>query len=346
MTSVFEARNHSRGVFSGAQKAYREWINTGSAYVHREDALFDKLSELAEIGREYHALESPLFALQYRFALAWEAVKPGILNSTESGFMIVGDVWALFDKIEDYWTEASRQIAKTLEPLSELKGYATPITDEQIAKMYGWMKEDGSPDTDRVRAELAKPPADRITPENPQQKINNEAHAEIVAKVRYYRGLRASRIAALSAIAPEDIADLIRPKSMGGQGVSADQIARMKRMTVEEVFAEADRLGLPRPQSDYSAPRETRPAETASEDDGSLDAEDFTEEGSFAAEVASYVNGGYSTEEIAAFTGRTVEEVTAAIMADNSQQESDSAAVPPQPPAVSQRPKRSRAKAK
>ncbi len=305
--SVSESRAHSRGVFDRCQTAYRMWVNSGSAYLHREDELFAAFSEMMEIGKEYRSLsEKPedLWAVQYRLALALEPLRAAVLSSTEVGIVPPANLWREWDKLEEYYLSIQRQKARSLESLEELSRMAG-ITDSQIADMYGWHTENGAPDVERVIAEKRLPVADRRTPPNPQQRRFDEEHAARVAKVNHCRQLRTTRLRVMTEPAPEAWETLF------DQGISAAQIADMKRCSIDQVFAEADARGIPRPALDYHGGR-VSPVEHAEgftelpsgiaeldADDQGSGGDDDPVASAQIAEAKGYLAGGYSPVEIA-----------------------------------------------
>jgi len=313
--SVMESRAHSRAVFDRCQAAYRAWINSGSAYLHREDELFAAFSEIMEVGREYRSLsEKPddVWGVQYRLGLAIEPLRAAVLGATEVGIVPPANLWREWDKLEEYYLSIQRQKARSLESLEELSRM-TGITDSQIADMYGWTTETGAPDVERVIAEKRLPPAERKTPTNPQQRRFDEEHAARVAKVNHCRQLRMTRLRVMTEPAPESWESLFE------QGISAAQIADMKRCTIEQVFAEADARGIPRPAVDYHggrvAPIEHAegysdiPRGSAEDDDVGSGGDDDPVASAQIAEARGYQSGGYSPVEIARLMSITEPEV-------------------------------------
>lgn len=117
----------------------------------------------------------------------------------------------------------------------------------QIAKIYGWFTSEGSPDIQKVSEELENPGAhyDPKTWQHPSHITRARHFAEQWAKRCEERKNAIGRMAespvdvpSTKPIAPEPLDDLIF------QNVPREQIAKMKRISVEEVEARAEELGV------------------------------------------------------------------------------------------------------
>lgn len=110
----------------------------------------------------------------------------------------------------------------------------------QIAKIYGWKNEDGSPDIQKVVEEQNKPGThyDPETWVHPADR-NLQASADEQWKRRQPREHLGQPVASRTGhVAPEPLDELIQTVD------NAKQIARMKGITVEEVEARAAELGV------------------------------------------------------------------------------------------------------
>lgn len=323
--SMYLALQNAQAVFSNVQARYREWINRGSAAMHREDEIVPAFAELAKNGKEVRQLPD-IGKLGYAFTVAWQRASMAIMAAPEDGFVPSGALWTAFDALEDFWLERSRKTLPPVESIEQLQALKEPVGPAQIARMYGWLKFDGEPDTERVLREIQKKPEDRVTPPNPQQARHDQEWAERAAAIDNVRQIRNSRIKSATVEGPEDWRELLLPVADGGQGVSARQIASIKRCTIAQVFAKADEMGLPRPPIDYSpgtaAPRpdaikhqDIESYGAGQDDDTDLegddlvgDSEDITESSQIA-EVLAYKAAGMPDAEIAQSMGITAREV-------------------------------------
>lgn len=141
---------------------------------------------------------------------------------------------------------ATAQVAhRKPEPIKDLFE-RDGVSLQQIAKIYAWFNEFGAPDVQKVSEELANPGThyDPTTWRHPSQVNHERQMAEKWAARReskknaIERESSQSSPAHSSAVAPEPLDDLIF------QNVPKEQIAKMKRISVEEVEARAEELGL------------------------------------------------------------------------------------------------------
>jgi len=147
------------------------------------------------------------------------------------------DLWAAFRSAVSVTVDAPRRLPEPIRDLME-----AGVSDQQVCKIYGFLHPDGSGDLAKLAEEKAKPgthydPETWVPPhlERRRQEINDlwanrsfSGHTPVEAEPPKPR-----------PAAPESVDELI------AQGVGAEQIARMKGMTVEEVEGYAAKLGLP-----------------------------------------------------------------------------------------------------
>jgi len=127
------------------------------------------------------------------------------------------------------------------EPIEALVAQKVPY--QQIAKIYGWKDESGSPDLQKVQEEITTPgthyrPEEWVHPGQRRQVA--EVKDRWAARNEKARPARPSSNAKPKARkeAPETLDDLI------SAGVNVAQIAKMKRITPDEVRARAAELGV------------------------------------------------------------------------------------------------------
>lgn len=317
------ARADAKAVFAKVQAMYWQWINRGSAAILREDELFLGFKELADKAAAHRSIDSAFAKLGYRFANAWERIERYIRMADEDGYIPTGAIWQAWDDLENFWLDDSRIVLPDIESLDQLLALKG-MTNLQIAAIYEWEKDDGSPDLDRVNREIAKKPEDRVKPTNPKQIKHDNAWKELAAKIDHVRLLRDNRSGSATKEGPEEWAAMLRTPEDGGQGISARQIAGIKRCTIAQVYAKADEMGIPRPPLDYGVATVPRPmpervTSNADEYEADLDAaaeitgsaintEDPNEAAAIA-EVLDFSAQGYDPSTVAQMTGRKVKEV-------------------------------------
>ena len=141
-----------------------------------------------------------------------------------------------------------------LEPMLEVKRTRLPepirelmdakVSDEQICKIYGFVKADGSADVVKL-AEERKTPGTHYDPETWESRSDKGRREQTQKEwaqrvpIEHFPIGNDPVEAKPRAIAPEPLDELI------AQGVDGEQIARMKGMAVEDVEAYAAKRGLP-----------------------------------------------------------------------------------------------------
>lgn len=167
--------------------------------------------------------------------------------------------WTAFDHLLTLLEGRRYPIPESIERLIAEQG----ITHGQIASIYGWTLPDGSWDLDKVKEELQTPgrhynPAKWVSPEvaRHQAKFNKLWETRVIKTKplttpadhteEEYR-----KHWAVPAPAPEPIEQLLRM-----EGMTAQQIANMKQITLEQVYETAHKLGV---ALDHSAASELYP---------------------------------------------------------------------------------------
>lgn len=144
-------------------------------------------------------------------------------------------LWAAWTEVLDALKQQRPRKPEDIATLVEQK-----VSDRQIALIYGWRDEAGEPDLAKVREEKAKPG----THYDPTQWVH-PAEVKIQAAIDQAWAERQQRIddkvvsRHMPMVAPESIEELIQ------QRVPSKQIAKMKRVDIEEVRAVAARIGVP-----------------------------------------------------------------------------------------------------
>lgn len=172
------------------------------------------------------------------------------LNSRRAVSPIPGNgFWHAFEAVRAAREAARPKARPTLESIKSLK--EQKVSDRQICKIYGWLDPGGNPEIWKVQEELDDPGrhstkiAGWLPPHERKRQESNDRQQRILDRIRADREAKLARAA---AAAPEDFQELVE------SGVSARQIAKMKHLTVDEVFAECARLGIGRPRLEYDTP--------------------------------------------------------------------------------------------
>lgn len=135
---------------------------------------------------------------------------------------------------------------KRLESMQELNEQKVPLW--QIAKIYKLLDENGEPDQDAVRRELATPGSvigpDWVHPDEQDRRRQLERQAERRSAIT---STTRQRVKAAKPVCPESCEELFR------QGVSAAQVAKMLGREEEEIQAEYDAFRQAKAKSDAEA---------------------------------------------------------------------------------------------
>jgi len=147
------------------------------------------------------------------------------------------DVWEPFSQM--LAAREQRTFPKP-EPIGAL--LAQKVTHGQIAKIYGWRDASGAPDLEKVQEEITTPgthfkPSEWVHPG--QRRSVADVADRWAARNAKQRPSRLPAQPKAPREAPESLDDLIYG------GVNVQQIAKMKRITVDEVRERAALLGVP-----------------------------------------------------------------------------------------------------
>lgn len=153
------------------------------------------------------------------------------------------DVWSKYQQMLD--AKVPKPF-KHPEPIGALQALKPPTAPSQIAKIYGWYLPNGQPDTEKVQEEITTPgkhynPTKWVHPGYVKEKAAVDAlwaqRTQKPANGKPQTNGQASPQAPREA--PESLDELIT------HGINAAQIAKMKRLTVEQVRERAVELGIP-----------------------------------------------------------------------------------------------------
>lgn len=187
-----------------------------------EEAAKELILEIDRFQEQVHAWREAI-------ELAPESVHPG--GTTE--------MWAALNVLERFMEPRRRRLPEPIRDLMDAK-----VSDEQICKIYGFVKDDGSADAVMLAEEKAKP-GTHYNPETwvPRRELSRQQEIATAwrrrSPIEHIPIGNAPVVEKVRQPAPETLDELI------AQGVDAEQIAKMKHLDVEQVEAYAIKRGLP-----------------------------------------------------------------------------------------------------
>lgn len=240
-----EERTYLLRIAARVRDEVRKWIDSGDSQIIPDVPLYDRFEELSKSVAAATEIEpGGIEHLVSQFRVQWESHKRKLLQTQDPEQLPDRLFWERWFAIEDQVIESEKKPIPPVESVAVLDKQG--VYHRQIADIYGWFLPNGAPDTSKVSEELASPgthaPKGYQTPHQRRRSLENE---RLVSEANFWRTRLERKVSVLCDVAPESIRDLALT------GVSAKQIARMKRMTIDDVFAECDKLNIPRPVVDY-----------------------------------------------------------------------------------------------
>jgi hypothetical protein len=243
-----ERRTHLLNIVSNAAAAHKQWVEHGDSTMVPEDEIYTRFQEIADQAKViFRPRAEPLEQLFLAFAPYWQAFVSAQQTTADHTMLPSDEFWAAWEALSASGTAARMPKLKRIEPIKELKEQNVP--DWQICKIYGFLDENGQPDHQKLAEEVETsgkhtgPNTGWVAPVNRelalkirQMEIDNDA----------LNRRRAAKVAAAVTPAKESIEQLV------AGGVSATQIAGMKRISVEKVYEYCAEHGLPKPPYDYT----------------------------------------------------------------------------------------------
>lgn len=233
-------------VVSNFFAARRAWVETGPDHITRqlEEATNDLIDAWGEgdVPGELRRLER---VVANELRPAWEEFTDRANRTGDTRELPGQAFWAAVGSLERIEREARPQPRQIIETIAELT--AQKVSDNQICEIYGWKDDEGRPELWKLREERQNPgthTADWISPAERRRREQEAKEEQIRERIRQREGQKLHR---LTAPCKESLEELIE------QGLSARQIAQMRRCTIEEVFAAADEAGLDRPPLEYES---------------------------------------------------------------------------------------------
>ena len=242
-----ERRAYLLAMVDNASKAHRQWVEHGDANLLPEDDLYVRFQELAEQARVIFAPRAEeLEKLILGFAPHWQAFVTSQQTTADVTMLPGPELWAAWEALHRFCLAATMPRLKRIEPIKQLLD--EKVFPRQICQIYGFLQPDGTPDLQMLDEEIACP--GKHTGPGYVAPVNREL-AEKIKQIEIeadsLNRRRQSKIAAATTPAKESIEALV------AGGVSATQIATMKRMTVPAVLEYCRDHGLPQPAIDYTA---------------------------------------------------------------------------------------------
>lgn len=242
-----EEREYLIRVAKIARDALRAWIDSGDSQIVPDVTVYQRFEEVAQVAETTAAMDAGgIEQLAGNWRLEWEKHKRALVRTQDVDLLPGESFWSLWFAIEDILTQTELTVIPAIETVAEFIEQKVPI--KTICDVYGWHLPNGAPDAQKVSEERAKPgthvPLGFMTPMQKRKHADNERK---LGEARYWRTRLEQKLDIVGRIAPETV------EQLAILGVSAKQIAKMKKISVEDVLAECDRVNIPRPPLDYSA---------------------------------------------------------------------------------------------
>lgn len=225
----------------------KAWVESDAKFV--TETLEQAIDELVEgfgegtIPGELRGIEQ---AISRELAPAWEAWKNEARATGDLRVLPGDNFWLAVLNLERAREKAQPRppiTVETIEQLTEQK-----VSDRQICIIYDWLDGRGQPELWRL-AEERREPGKHTANWVPKAERRRQEQDVRQAQLRQQVAQRQARkVEQLTAPCKESIEELI------GQGLSAEQIAEMRKCSLDEVYAAADQMGVERPPLRYSSP--------------------------------------------------------------------------------------------
>lgn len=242
-----ERRQHLLAIIANASTAYKTWVETGPATLVPDDELYLRFQEIADQARViFRGRAEPFEHGFLDFAPHWQAFVAAQQTTADATLLPSPELWEAWEALSSGALQSRLPKLKRIESIKQLVEEKVPR--RQICMIYGFADDVGNPDFEKLEAEIAEPgkhtgegtgwvaPVNRDLAAQVQQM---EIEAETIDRKRR------AKVSAAVTPAPESIESLV------ASGVSATQIAKLKRINVDAVFQYCDENNLPRPPLDY-----------------------------------------------------------------------------------------------
>lgn len=221
------------------------WVESDAKFI--TEALEQAADELVAgfsdgaIPGDFRKLER---VISLEFEPAWQRFKDDAA-STGDPHLLPGDAfWLAVAHVEKAREEAEPRQPQSIESIETLRRQG--VSDRQICLIYDWVDGRGNPELWRLREEEAEPGKHTKHWVSAAERRRQEQNSRQQQLRRQIAERQTRKVEQLTKPCQESIEELL------AQGLSATQIAEMRRCNVDEVFEEADRLGVARPPLNYS----------------------------------------------------------------------------------------------
>lgn len=241
-----ERRVHLLAMVTNTAKAHKEWVEHGDAALLPEDDLYQRFQELADQSRVIFAPRAEdLEKLILAFAPHWSAFVTSQQTTADITMLPGPELWEAWENLHRHTLLQTMPRLKRIESIKQLLEEKVPR--RQMCMIYGFTQPDGSPDFEKLEEEIETP--GKHTGQGWVAPVNRELAAKIQQleiEAESVSRKRQAKIAAAVTPAKESIESLV------ASGVSARQVAQMKRTSVDYVSEYCRQHGLPQPPLDYS----------------------------------------------------------------------------------------------
>lgn len=246
MQSHGERHAHLLAIVANAAGAHRVWVETSDSKLIPEDELYQRFQEISDQARVIYAPQaSPLEQLILRFSPHWQAFVSQQQTTSDPTLLPSPDLWQVWEHLESVFFQSKTPKLKRVETLQELLDQK--VGREQICKILGFVDDTGAVDLQKLHEEIAQPgrhidknwvaPVNRLIASQIKQM---EVEAETLSRRRN------AKIAAATTPARESIESLVV------NGVSAVQISKLKKISIDAVYDYCREHNLPEPPYDYT----------------------------------------------------------------------------------------------
>ena len=240
-----ERATHLLAVIDHVLARRRDWIESDAPYVTEDvETAVDELVEVFSGGTipgSCRAIEGQVSQL----GRYWRDWKDQVAATGLSTILPSNDFWKAIERVAELREAAKPRPKRRLETIQDL-AVVQKVPAYQICDIYGWMDENGQPESWKIAEELAEP-GKHTGPESgwvdPGEKKRLEGERKRAAIVARLAAKQDAKIARANLKAPESLEELV------GTDVPLHQIADILKTTEAAVLAECDRLGLDRPAS-------------------------------------------------------------------------------------------------
>jgi len=229
-----------------AQEARQAWSESDVEHFTRAlEESFDELVETFSSG-DLPADCRGMAGAVTELGREWSRWKDVAESSGDPNLLPDLPVWKALDTVQEMRRQATPRDPVKLESIEELTRQKVP--DRQIALIYGFDQDDGSPALAMVREEREEPGMHTgegtgwLPPVERERQEETRRRAEIAERVR---AREEAKLEQLARVAPESLSELVE------EGVTAPQIARMLKIDVAEVYARCEAEGLSAPPASY-----------------------------------------------------------------------------------------------